>query len=171
MSPPLTSLPPPTLSHPSRLLQSPNLSSLSYTANFRCLSILHTVYEEDWEQKDKRVSEDEMTGWNHQCNEHEFGWTSGDGEGQRGLACCSPWGHKKSDTTGWLNDNKVYMERVTWSIYTASSFQNTYRHPSVSTKHWFQKPVRISKSVDAQVSYFCCLVTKSYTTLLQPHGL
>ena len=43
MSPPLASLPPPTLSHPSRLLQSPNLSSLSYIANFHGLSTLHTV--------------------------------------------------------------------------------------------------------------------------------
>ena len=43
----------------------------------------------------KRVSEDEMAGWHHGCNEHELGQTLGDGEGQRGLACCSPWGCKK----------------------------------------------------------------------------
>ena len=35
-----------------------------------------------------------MAGWHHQCNEHELGQTSGDGEGHRGLACCSPWGRK-----------------------------------------------------------------------------
>ena len=39
-----------------------------------------------------RASEDEMAGWNHQCNGHELGQTPGDGEGQGGLACYSPWG-------------------------------------------------------------------------------
>ena len=38
-----------------------------------------------------------MAGQHHRCNEHELGQTSGDGEGQ---ACCSPWAHKKLDTTG-----------------------------------------------------------------------
>ena len=41
-----------------------------------------------------------MAGWYHQCNGHELGQTSEDGEGQRGLACCSPWGHKELDGTG-----------------------------------------------------------------------
>ena len=54
-------------------------------------------------QKEKRVSKDEMAGWNHQCSGHELGQTSGDGEGQGGLACCSPWGSKESDMTGQLN--------------------------------------------------------------------
>ena len=65
----------------------------------------------DWEQKDKRASEDEMAGWHHQCNEHEPGQTPGDGEGQGGLVCCSPWGHKESDMTGWLNKTKQNKER------------------------------------------------------------
>ena len=53
------------------------------------------------------MSEDEMAGWHHQCNGHELGQTSGDGEGQVGLACCSPWGRKESDVAGQLNNNKV----------------------------------------------------------------
>ena len=57
----------------------------------------------DWGQKEKRPSEGEMAGWHHQCNGHELGQTSGDGEGQGGLVCCSPWGHKVSDTTEQLN--------------------------------------------------------------------
>ena len=56
----------------------------------------------DWKQK-KRTSENEMAGWQHQCNEHELGQNSGDGEGQGGLASCSPWGCKESDITGRLN--------------------------------------------------------------------
>ena len=38
-----------------------------------------------------------MVGWYHQLNGHEFEQTLGDGEGQRSLACCSPWGHKELD--------------------------------------------------------------------------
>ena len=56
-------------------------------------------------QKEKRVSEHEVAGWHYWCNEHELGQAPGDGEGQRSLACCSPWGRKESDTTGWLNNN------------------------------------------------------------------
>ena len=41
-----------------------------------------------------------MAGWHHQCNGHEVGQTSGDGEAQGGLACCSLWGYKESDMTG-----------------------------------------------------------------------
>ena len=40
-----------------------------------------------------------MVGWHHQLNGHEFEQVLGDGEGQRSLECCSPWGHKESDTT------------------------------------------------------------------------
>ena len=38
------------------------------------------------------MTEDEMVGWHHQLNGHELGQTPGDGEGQGGLTCCSPWG-------------------------------------------------------------------------------
>ena len=40
------------------------------------------------------MTEDEMIGWHCQCNGHELGQISGDGEGQGDLACCSPWGHR-----------------------------------------------------------------------------
>ena len=53
----------------------------------------------DREQEEKRVSEDEMGGWHHQCNGHELGQTSEDGEEHGGLACCSPQDYKESDTT------------------------------------------------------------------------
>ena len=49
-----------------------------------------------------------MGGWHHQLNGHEFVQAPGDGEGQGRLACCSPWGHKKSDTTGQLNNNNKF---------------------------------------------------------------
>ena len=43
--------------------------------------------------------EDEMVGWHHQFNGHEFEQASGDGEGQGSLACCSPRGHQELGTT------------------------------------------------------------------------
>jgi len=57
----------------------------------------------DWRQEKKGTTEDEMVGWHHRLNGHEFGLTPGVGDGQGGLACCSPWGHKESDTTERLN--------------------------------------------------------------------
>ena len=44
------------------------------------------------------MTEDEMAGWHHRLNGHEFERTPGVGDGQRGLACCNSWGHKDSDT-------------------------------------------------------------------------
>ena len=53
----------------------------------------------DWRQKEKGATGDETVGWHHRLNVHEFEQTLGDGEGQRSLVCCSPWGHKELDTT------------------------------------------------------------------------
>ena len=58
----------------------------------------------DWRQE-KRVTKDEMVVWHHQLNGHEFEQTSGNSERQGSLMCCSPWGHKESDTTERLNNN------------------------------------------------------------------
>ena len=54
-----------------------------------------------WEEKG--MTENEMVEWHHQLNGCEFEWTPGAGHGQGGLVCCSPWGHKESDTTEPLN--------------------------------------------------------------------
>ena len=51
-------------------------------------------------------TEDKMVVWHHQLNGHEFEQTPGDGEGQGGLVCCSPWGHKQLNMTERLNNNK-----------------------------------------------------------------
>ena len=45
------------------------------------------------------MTEDEMVGWHHQLDGHEFGWTPGVGDGLGGLVCCSPRGCKESDMT------------------------------------------------------------------------
>ena len=61
----------------------------------------------DRSQEEKATTEDEMVGWHHRLNGHGFEQTPGDGEGQGGLVCCSPWGHKESDMTERLNNNRT----------------------------------------------------------------
>ena len=48
----------------------------------------------DWGQEEKGTTENEMVGWCHRLDGHEFEQTLGDSEGQRSLVCCSPWGHR-----------------------------------------------------------------------------
>ena len=55
------------------------------------------------EGRRRRGQQDEMVGWHYRLNGCEFEQALGDSEGQRSLACCSPWGRKESDTTEWLN--------------------------------------------------------------------
>ena len=49
---------------------------------------------QDCGQEKKGATEDEMVGWHHGLNEHEFEQTPGDGEGQESLARCSSWGRR-----------------------------------------------------------------------------
>ena len=46
----------------------------------------------DWGQEEKGATEREMAGWHHRLDGRGFGWTPGVGDGQGGLAGCSPWG-------------------------------------------------------------------------------
>ena len=57
----------------------------------------------DWGQEEKGMTEDEMVGWHHRLDRHEFEWTPGVDHGQGGLACYDSWGHKESDMAEWLN--------------------------------------------------------------------
>ena len=56
-----------------------------------------------WRQEEKGMTEDEMVGWHHWPNGHEFEQGPGDGDGQGGLVCCSPWGYKESEMTEQLS--------------------------------------------------------------------
>ena len=58
------------------------------------------------------MTEDEMVGWHHWLNGHEFEQAQRDGEGQGSLACCSPWGRKELDMTDQLNRTET---RITLS--------------------------------------------------------
>ena len=75
--------------------------------------------EKDWRQKEKRVTEDEMIGWHHWLNGHEFEQTLGDSEGQGSLACCSPWGCKELDIiSDWTTTTLLYV-RITLDIWVS----------------------------------------------------
>ena len=61
----------------------------------------------DWRQEQKGTTEDEMVGWHHWLNRHEFQQALGIGDGQGSLACCSPWGRRVShDSATELNWEK-----------------------------------------------------------------
>ena len=63
------------------------------------------------------MTEDEMVGWHHQLDGHEFAQALGDGEGQGNLACCSLWG-RKNWTRLRLNNNRTVMLDVSFSMLT-----------------------------------------------------
>ena len=64
----------------------------------------------DWRLKENGTAEDEMVRQHHWLNGHEFGQTLGNSGGQRSLQPgCSPWGHKESDMTLWLNNNNIFQ--------------------------------------------------------------
>ena len=71
------------------------------------------------EGRRRRTTEDEMVGWHHRLNGHEFGWTPGVGDGQGGLVCCGSWGHKESDMTerlNWTGMEWIFsLQREVWS--------------------------------------------------------
>ena len=70
----------------------------------------------DWRQEEKGMTEDELVGWHHRLNGHAFEFAPGVGDGQGGLACCSPWGRKESDTTEQLNRTEIL--RLNWIIHS-----------------------------------------------------
>ena len=111
----------------------------------------------DW-RREKGMREDEMAGWHHWLDGHEFEWAPGVGDGQGSLACCSPCGHKESDTTERLNwtelmksgqsDSKIHShnhlcqyvpvltqwqweleEEITWIMKHELCFKTKIHHP------------------------------------------
>ena len=70
----------------------------------------------DWRQEEKWTTEDEIVGWHQWLDGHEFEQALGVGDGQGGLACCSPLGCKESDTTEWLNWTELSFHIFTFHI-------------------------------------------------------
>ena len=69
----------------------------------------------DWRREEKGMTENEMVGWHHWLNGHEF--VMGVGDGQGGLACCSPWSRKESDTTEQLNWTELELSWHLWGCH------------------------------------------------------
>ena len=70
------------------------------------------------------MTEDEMVGWHHQFNGHEFVQTPGDGEGQGSLGCQSSWGRKESDMTEQLNQTELclYSQKTTLQNFSVEFY-------------------------------------------------
>ena len=82
----------------------------------------------DWGQEEKGMTEDEMVGWHHQLNGHEFEQTPGDSEGH---GSCSPWGHKESNMAYWVinfsPDQLTDVSRLDKAlIWVRSTFINSH---------------------------------------------
>ena len=73
----------------------------------------------DWQQEKKGTTQDEMVGWHHQLDGHDFEQVPGVGDGQGALACCSPWGCKESDTTERLN-----WTELNWGVVLEKTLEN-----------------------------------------------
>ena len=88
------------------------------------------------------ATEDEMVGWPHWLNGHEFEQTHGDSEGQGSLTYYSPWGRKESDTTERLNNNNITLQIAGNGAEKAVQcgdnlhFAFLYDHPLPSTSVW-----------------------------------
>ena len=81
----------------------------------------------DWGQEEKGVTNDEMAGWHHCLNGHGFEQAPGVGDGQGGLARCSPWDHKESDMTEWLNNNNKFKAMPTAQVYAKWTQVQTFK--------------------------------------------
>ena len=84
-------------------------------------------------RQEKGVTEDEMVGWHHQLNEHEFEQALRVGDGQGGLVCCSPWGRKESHTTEQLNwtDFGAFLG-LSWGMWDLSVVACRFYFPATA---------------------------------------
>ena len=77
-----------------------------------------------WRQEEKGTTEDEMVGFHHRLDRHEFEQAPGVGDGQGSLACCSPWGCKELDTTEQLNWTELKQKKDMIQV----TFQKNHFH-------------------------------------------
>ena len=89
----------------------------------------------DWRQEEKGMTEDETVGWHDRLNGHEFEQTARDGEGQRTLACCSPWGCKETWLSDWTTTKRDNSKILAFPFYRC-----------------IQKPRRLNQLKDTQLN-------------------
>ena len=100
----------------------------------------------DWGQEETWTTEDEMAGWHHRLDGHEFLWTPGVGDGQGSLACCNSWGLKESDTTellkwselNWSDEGEMWIQKTQIveikSTGSKNSWENTGKLLYITSK-------------------------------------
>ena len=115
---------------------------------WRVDSLEKTDAGRDWGQEEKGTTEDEMAGWHHWLDGHEFEWTPRVGDGQGGLACCDSWGLKESDRTEWPNWLKT------------TQMAGHLCNPAIS---------HLCKSLCVSYDYYCChcICDGTWRTLLK----
>ena len=86
----------------------------------------------DWRWEEKGTTEDEMVGWHHQLDGHEFEQDPGVGDGQGSLAYCSPWGHNNWDTTERLNWTEKGIRMANKHMKISSTFLSLWTCQSES---------------------------------------
>ena len=95
----------------------------------------------DLGQEEEGTTEDEMAGWHHRLDGHEFKWTRGVGDGQGGLVYCDSWGRKESDKTEQLN----------WT-----ELQYTYLGNCMNRGAWWATIYEVAKSWTRLSTYTLC---------------
>ena len=114
----------------------------------------------DWGQEEKGTTEDEMAGWHHELDGHEFGWTPGVGDGQGGLACCSSWGRKEWDTlSNWtelipsiiLSSTSLFFNHSSLATLVSLLFP---KHPATLSPQGLWTGYSLQKSLSPDSSWF-----------------
>ena len=105
----------------------------------------------DWRQE-KGATEDEMVGWHHWLNGHEFAQVPGVGDGQGSLACCSPWGRKELNMTQQLNWTEQNVQHsVTNGDGGTHKVPQEHRGGSWLHPDWRWGQSRLDKPSDAEM--------------------
>ena len=109
----------------------------------------------DWGQEEKEETEDEMVGWHHWLNGHEFEQTPGDGEGQGSLACCSPWvAERRTRLSDWTTivDLKITMKQFNKSPWNNSNHNSTWNNSTIGIYTIFTQQSN-TNSIQAPIDY------------------
>ena len=80
----------------------------------------------DWRQEEKGTMEDEMVGWHHWLEGHEFEQAPRVGDRQWSLACCSPWGHKEAKMTERFNWTELISYKLWWHCLRHQELYQNY---------------------------------------------
>ena len=128
----------------------------------------------DWGQERKGATEDEMVGWCHRVNGHEFEQTPRDSEEQGGLACYSPGGHRVGIIEG-LNSNKLHLRPSgtrSWMLGTPvlhymptkSWTPHPTPHPGSPSNHAVLNSTPLSPTLTLQTPHFIPQLTGPVST-------